>query len=150
VETAVTCLVFFVLGVGAGLLFFWTLDLTTRRLLAKGRGAYPLFVASFLLRLAAIGAFFYLAIQWGLGPIVAALVGVILGRTLLLRKVRRSPPGAGGTAAPTGTQGAGEPSGTREGGEPSGTRAAGETAMEATGRDGESPEKNDDMTEETT
>jgi F1F0 ATPase subunit 2 len=77
-----------------GLVFFGGLWLTVDRL---GRSRRPLALAalSFGLRLAVAGVGFWVVLRWGPQHLVAALVGFLAMRAVLVRRVAAGLPGAG-------------------------------------------------------
>jgi hypothetical protein len=88
-------LLFALLGYGAGLIHFASLAHGVRRLVEGGRSWQA--PALLLLRFAVSAAVMVAAARSGTLPLIAALGGWLLARTLRLRAVRRADIQAGGT-----------------------------------------------------
>jgi F1F0 ATPase subunit 2 len=88
----------FIGGVLLGALFFGGLWLTARRLVESPRPGL-LLLGSYLLRLALVGVGFYGVLRtWGTPAVFAALLGLLVTRVLLVRRLAGDP---SGDAAPT-------------------------------------------------
>lgn len=73
-------------GVLLGLLYFGGLWVTLKRIEGARRPAV-LLVGSYLVRLTVAGAGFGALVLWGIGPAAAGLVGFLLARTALVRRL---------------------------------------------------------------
>lgn len=77
----------FVVGVVMGGLFFGGLWVTAGRVVESSRPGV-LLLGSYLIRLALVGAGFYGVLSvWGIPPVFAALLGLLLTRVVLLRRL---------------------------------------------------------------